>query len=65
MSAERYRGSYHITRRTALYGISESGSCHLSKISRALKEDITLKKTIERLSRGLDSFTDGEELLNN
>ena len=48
-----------------LYGISESGSCHLSKISRALKEDITLKKTIERLSRGLDSFTDGEELLNN
>ena len=48
-----------------LYGISESGSCHLSKISRALKEDITLKKTIERLSRGLDNFSDGEVLLNN
>lgn len=48
-----------------LYGISESGSCHLSKISRALKEDITLKKTIDRLSRGLDNFADDKELLNN
>jgi hypothetical protein len=48
-----------------LYGISESGSCHLSKISRALKEDITLKKTIERLSQGLTGFSDNTELLNN
>lgn len=48
-----------------LYGISESGSCHLSKISRALKEDITLKKTIERLSQGLNGFSDNTELLNN
>ena len=50
-----------------LYGIAESGSCHLSKIGRALKEKITLKKTIERLSRGLRDFSaeDGQRLLNN
>jgi hypothetical protein len=50
-----------------LYGISESGSCHLSKIGRALKEGISLKKTIERLSRGLSSFTeyDQRKLLDN
>ena len=40
-----------------LYGIAESGSCHLSKIGQALKEKITLKKTIERLSRGLRDFS--------
>ena len=50
-----------------LYGILESGSCHLSKISRALKEDISLKKTIERLSCGLRGFSakDAEQLLKN
>lgn len=48
-----------------LYGISESGSCHLSKISRALKEDITLKKTIDRLSRGLNSFSENDEMMDN
>jgi len=48
-----------------LYGISESGSCHLSKISRALKEDIKIKKTIERLSRGLNDFSEANELLDN
>jgi len=48
-----------------LYGICESGSCHLSKISRSLKEDITLKKTIERLSRGLNSFSDNQALFDN
>ena len=47
------------------YGILESNSCHLSKISRALKEDITLKKTIERLSLGLISFTDKADLMDN
>jgi len=40
-----------------LYGIAESGSCHLSKIGRALKEKITLKKTIDRLSMGLRDFS--------
>lgn len=50
-----------------LYGIAESGSCHLSKIGRALKERITLKKTIERLSRGLRDFSEDEQqkMLNN
>jgi len=48
-----------------LYGLCESGSCHLSKISRSLKEDISLKKTIERLSRGLNNFSDNQELLDN
>jgi len=50
-----------------LYGIAESGSCHLSKIGRALKEPILLKKTIERLSRGLRDFTmdDQQKLLDN
>jgi len=44
-----------------LYGIAESGSCHLSKISRTLKERISLKKTIERLSRGLQGFSEQEQ----
>ena len=48
-----------------LYGISESNSCHLSKIGRALKENISLKKTIDRLSRGIDNFEEGEKLLEN
>ena len=48
-----------------LYGISESNSCHLSKIGRALKENISLKKTIDRLSSGIDSFEDGDKLLEN
>lgn len=41
-----------------LYGIAESESCHLSKIGRALKEKITLKKTIDRLSAGLRDFSE-------
>ena len=48
-----------------LYGVSESQSCHLSKISRALKEKISLKKTIERLSRGLSDFSSVECLAEN
>ena len=44
-----------------LYGVSESGSCHLSQIGRALKEGISLKKTIERLSRGLSDFSEYEQ----
>jgi hypothetical protein len=44
-----------------LYGIAESGSCHLSRVGRALKEGITLKKTIERLSRGLKDFSVEEQ----
>jgi hypothetical protein len=47
------------------YGLSESQSCHLSKIARALKEKITLMKTIERLSNGLYSFEFSKQLTDN
>lgn len=42
------------------YGLLASQSVKLSDISRALEEDITLKKTIDRLSRNLKRF-DGIE----
>lgn len=48
-----------------LYGMLNSQSCHLSKISRALNENISLKKTIDRLSRNLSEFDNGELLLKN
>ena len=48
-----------------LYGMMENQSCHLTKIARALKERITLKKTVERLSEGLAGFAEGERLRNN
>lgn len=48
-----------------LYGILESQSTHLSNISRALKENITLKKTIDRLSRGLGSFNENDIIMEN
>ena len=50
-----------------IYGIAESGSCHLSKISRTLKEKTLLKKVIERLSRGLRDFSavEQQKLLDN
>ena len=47
-----------------IYGILSSQSCHLSKIARSLNEDILLKKTIERLSRNLAIFNQGDILLN-
>ena len=46
-----------------IYGILSSQSCHLSKIARALNEDIRLKKVIDRLSRNLLSFKDSENLI--
>jgi hypothetical protein len=48
-----------------LYGMLESQSTHLSNIARALKEDITLKKTIDRLSRNLSCFTENDKLIEN
>ena len=48
-----------------LYGILSAQSCHLSKIARSLNEKSLLKKTIERLSRNLHSFREGERLLGN
>lgn len=46
-----------------LYGILSSQSCHLSKIARALNEDIHLKKVIDRLSRNLLTFKNSENLI--
>ena len=47
-----------------IYGMLCSQSCHVSKIARALNENILLKKTIERLCRQLAAFT-GYALLHN
>jgi hypothetical protein len=48
-----------------LYGLAEAQSVLLSEISRALKEPITLKKTIDRLSRNLNSFSDRDLVFSN
>jgi hypothetical protein len=48
-----------------IYGILSSQNCHLSKIARSLDEDILLKKTIERLSRNLSTFSNGQRLFDN
>src|SRR5690554_3427518 len=45
-----------------IYGLLKSQSILLSNISRSLKEDITLKKTIDRLSRNLKTFDKQNEL---
>ena len=45
-----------------IYGILAGNKLHLSEIARSLKENITLKKTIERLSRNLHGF-DAQQLL--
>ena len=48
-----------------LFGALECQKVHLSKIARALKEPITLKKTIERLSRNLANMQDSNVIFNN
>lgn len=48
-----------------IYGLLEGNKTHLSEIARSLKEPITLKKTIERLSRNLHNFDDGKQVMNN
>lgn len=48
-----------------LNGILKSNSCHLSKIGRSLNEDITIDKTIDRLSRNLSNFNNLDILQNN
>lgn len=45
-----------------VYGILAGNKLHLSEIVRSLKENITLKKTIDRLSKNLNTF-DGQDLL--
>jgi hypothetical protein len=46
-----------------IYGMLAAQSCHLSKIARTLDEGISLKKTIDRLSRNLSEFRDRDKLL--
>ena len=48
-----------------IYGILAGNKLHLSEIARSLKEDITLKKTIERLSRNLYSFEEKQSVMQN
>jgi hypothetical protein len=43
-----------------IYGITAGASCKLTDIGRALKEDISLKKIVERLGRNLSSFDESE-----
>ena len=39
-----------------LYGLAAGNSSKLTEIARSLEEEITIKKTVERLSRGLQKF---------
>ncbi|MDR1668431.1 MAG: hypothetical protein LBR76_00545, partial [Oscillospiraceae bacterium] len=48
-----------------IYGMLCSQSCHLSKIGRTLAESISLKKTIDRLSRNMSEFCSGVRLFEN
>jgi hypothetical protein len=46
-----------------IYGMIAAQSCHLSKIARSLDERISLKKTIDRLSRNLNEFHNRDKLM--
>lgn len=48
-----------------IYGILAGNKLHLSEIARSLKENITLKKTIDRLSRNLNVFGNKGSLMHN
>lgn len=48
-----------------LYGLLENQTVLLSEVSRALKERISLKKTIDRLSRNLKNFDNQDEIKEN
>jgi len=48
-----------------IYGITASGSCKLTDIGRALKEDITIKKTVDRLGRNLGNMPSKDKLIAN
>ena len=45
-----------------IFGILASKSCLLSEIGRNLNENISLSKTVTRLSRNLNEFNGGKEL---
>ena len=44
----------------SLYGIAKSKSCLISNIARALKEEVKLKNTIERLCDNFSTLTNEE-----
>jgi hypothetical protein len=48
-----------------LFGIVAAGSSKLTEIGRALKENIALKKTVERLGRQLSGFSEREAIMDN
>ena len=48
-----------------LYGILAGNKVHLSEIARSLNEKITLKKTIDRLSRNLFDFSEKDLVMDN
>ena len=47
-----------------IYGILEGNKVSLSEIARSLKESISLKKTIDRLSRNLSTFQENDIVKN-
>ena len=48
-----------------IYGILAGNKLHLSEIARSLKESITLKKTIDRLSKNLHAFDGKDSVMHN
>ena len=48
-----------------IYGILAGNKLHLSEIARALKESITLKKTIDRLLKNLHAFDGKDSVMHN
>ena len=48
-----------------IYGIIASKSCYLTEIARNLNEDISLDKTVDRLSRNLMTFDSEKEIMEN
>ena len=48
-----------------IYGILAGNKMHLSEIARSLKESITLKKTIDRLSKNLHAFDNTDSIMRN
>lgn len=48
-----------------IYGLLKGQSVLLSNIARSLKENILLKKTVERLSRNLENFEQQEKIITN
>ena len=48
-----------------IFGLIAAQSCYLTEIARKLNESITLKKTVERLSRNLMNFKDADILQEN